>query len=158
MPLVISGLESFDKLTTRMITGAREGMRDVGGIVVTAIQSNFDARGARGDRHEWEPVPVSWLAKRQTWPDSPAAQGAYIRDHNPLIDTGKLRGSFTYVSTETPDGDIEAGVQSSESYAEDHEKGIPGEIRQRSFMWITEEDYVLASAAAAEAVQEAIAQ
>lgn len=159
MPLVISGLnEAFDKLQNRVIQGARAGMEASGKIVIEAIQANFDASGDRGGHEEWEPVPLSWIVRRETWPRgaSKAAQEAYADSAKPLIDTGALRNSYKFSMVETPDGNIEAGVQSTLDYDEDHEKGVPGEIWPRPHMWITDEDEREAQDATIYAMEQAL--
>jgi phage gpG-like protein len=141
--LVISGLdENFNKLSDRLVTSARTALKDASAGVIKAIKQNFDERGSRGGRLEWEPVPISWLRRRVTWPADPSQQGAYIANHDPLIDTGALRGSFVFESGETGSGNIEGAIESTAGYAEDHELGIPEKIRARPFMWITDDDYL----------------
>lgn len=155
MPVSISGLnEAFSGLEQRVAFGARAGLREAGEVIKEGIERNFDEKGARGGNPEWEPVPVYWLSQRQTWPMDPSAQRTYVEKHLPLVDTGRLRDSMVYVDVENSDGSIEAAVQPTVDYAEDHELGVPGKIRQRPFMFVTEEEIVLAQAAVYESLKE----
>lgn len=135
----ISGLDTITALIDRIVIAADDSLREAAPIVVKGIQQNFDTKGKTTDAGEWPPVPVSALRKRQTWPSDPGSQAQYVANQFPLIDTGRLRSSFIYVSDETSDGDIEGEVYPDVDYAVDQERGVPGEIRQRSFMQVTQQ-------------------
>ncbi len=140
MGLLVSGLGSIDQLMDRAVIGARDSLEKSSSIVIKSIQANFDTRGLNTDSEPWAPVPTHWLEQRQTWPDDPGSQAAYIKDHFPLVDTKRLRNSFTYTDAELPSGDVQGEVYPTVEYAKDHEQGVPGKIRRRSFMQIPEQD------------------
>jgi len=120
-----------------------------------AIQKTFDTSGTRGGNVEWEQVPFGWIMRRKSFPGGPMnlkdyhAQGgkltpdqeSYYRNAKPLIDTGALRNSIQ-VMDRSMQGFKKARmvIGSPLEYAAQHDQGVPGEIRQRPFNHLVDED------------------
>lgn len=159
MSVTVSG---FDQLKTQVedavIIGGRLGLRAAGNMITDVIKGHFEEQEGP-DSQVWPDVPVGWLQQRVTYPrgGSESEQRAYIEDAKALIDTGTLRDSIAYVDGgEDQDGNVTGAVDTPVPYAIDHNEGVPGEIRQREFMWIDEDTYKSATEMVGKAVQESL--